>query len=157
MKARKPKSALRQSQTIPPDLKRAIEETMSQTCPLSESDKWVADGRIFLEECSLTVGIASEGALTQRNVHFSMDFELEKSTEALPKFEAMTEFAQSVWQEILQEPSEDAISKSAWQKCNAPEGDIYYIASNMNTSLEEEANRLLLEHGIDPDSLESYH
>ncbi|MGZ3769058.1 MAG: hypothetical protein ACXVCP_00150 [Bdellovibrio sp.] len=133
-----PKEYLNQIQTV-------FKENFAQY--LDQGDL-IIEGRIYSQEILLRVGYLETGRLLQANFEVSMDYS-QKDQDAIKRIHNCVDAAASMMLEYLENDGEVDFPYS-WKEFPFQGQKIYLQFSTENTSLEEEANKLL---GLTEDSI----
>lgn len=108
----------------------------------------IVEGRIYSEEILLRVGYLEAGRLLQANFEVSMDYS-NKDQDAIKSIHNCVDAAASMMMEYLENDGEVDFPYT-WKEFPFQGKKIYLQYSTENTSLEEQANKLL---GIDEDTM----
>lgn len=101
----------------------------------------IIDGRIYNEEIMLRVGYLEKGRLAQANFETSMNYS-QTEQDALQRIHNCVDAAASMMMEYLESKGEVDFPY-AWKEFNFQGNKVFLQFSTENSSLEEEANRLL--------------
>ncbi|AHI05933.1 hypothetical protein BDW_07155 [Bdellovibrio bacteriovorus W] len=101
----------------------------------------IIDGRIYSEEIMLRVGYLEKGRLAQANFETSMNYS-QTEQDALQRIHNCVDAAASMMMEYLESKGEVDFPY-AWKEFNFQGNKVFLQFSTENSSLEEEANRLL--------------
>lgn len=101
----------------------------------------IIDGRIYSEEIVLRVGYLEKGRLLQANFEASMNYS-QTEQDALQRIHNCVDAAASMMMEYLENKGEVDFPYK-WKEYNFQGNKLYLQFSTENSSLEEEANRLL--------------
>lgn len=101
----------------------------------------IIDGRIYSEEVTLRVGYLEKGRLAQANFEVSMNYSPTEQ-DALQRIHNCVDIAASMMMEYLENKGEVDFPY-AWKEFNFQGNKVFLQFSTENSSLEEEANRLL--------------
>lgn len=101
----------------------------------------IIDGRIYSEEIVLRVGYLEKGRLAQANFETSMNYS-QTEQDALQRIHNCVDAAASMMMEYLESKGEVDFPY-AWKEFNFQGNKVFLQFSTENSSLEEEANRLL--------------
>jgi len=115
-----------------------------------ENGELVVEGRIYPEEILLRVGYLEKGRLAQANFEVSMNYSQDEQ-DAVSRIHNCVDAAASMMMEYLENDGEVDFPY-VWKEFPFQGKKIYLQFSTENSSLEEEANKLL---GMDDTSL--YH
>lgn len=110
----------------------------------------IIEGRIYPEEITLRVGYLEKGRLLQANFEVSMDYS-QTDQDAIKRIHNCVDAAASMMLEYLENDGEVDFPYS-WKEFPFQNKKIFLQYSTENSSLEEEANKLL---GLDEESI--YH
>lgn len=114
---------------------------------LDEGDL-IIEGRIYQEEILLRVGYLEKGRLAQANFEVSMNYSQDQQ-DAVKRIHNCVDAAASMMMEYLENDGEVDFPYT-WKEFPFQGGKIYLQFTTENTSLEEQANKLL---GLDEESL----
>ena len=109
-----------------------------------EKAQFSVTGFIYKEELIGCYGLRREGQLKQPNFEVSMDYEAEEDN-VLERIQNSMDVVEHLWTELLEEDFEDGHLSRQWQPLEIDKKTYFCRYSTVNTQLEEEANRLLLE------------
>lgn len=126
-----PKEYLKQIETV-------FKDNFSQY--LDNADL-IIEGRIYPEEIMLRVGYLEKGRLVQANFEVSVDYSSE-GEEALKSIHSCVDAAASMMMEYLENDG-DVDFPYTWKEYPFQGKKVYLQYSSINTSLEEQANKLL--------------
>lgn len=115
-----------------------------------EEGELIIEGRIYTEEIVLRVGYLEKGRLAQANFEVSMNYSQDEQ-DAVKRIHNCVDAAASMMMEYLENDGEVDFPYT-WKEFPFQGKKIYLQFSTENTSLEEQANKLL---GVDDESL--YH
>lgn len=110
-----------------------------------EKSQFVVEGRIYKEEILGRYGLRVEGQLKQHNFEISFEFNSEKQ-KALTLIQESIDLVEYLWTELLEEDLNDDKLSRNWQIINFGKKKYSHKYSTVNTVLEEEADRLLMEY-----------
>jgi hypothetical protein len=127
---------------LPPELLNQIQDVFSESFQdRSRMGKFHSQGWIYAQEMVLRVGFLENGRLVQNNFEFSMDFDAKKQN-ALEQIHLAIDCIASMVAEYFETEGELDMPLD-WSEYNFDSHRVFLRYSTINTTLEEEANRLL--------------
>lgn len=107
--------------------------------------EFVVEGFIYKEEIIGRYGLQVKDQIKQHNFEISLEYnsEKEKAHELIQK---SMDVVEHLWSELLEDDLEDSDLSKQWQTMPFEKKMYFYRYSTVNTSLEEEADRLLAEY-----------
>lgn len=143
-------SSVSKNQTkLPPDILSLISESVKESFESFLNEKeLVAEGEIYLEEVLLRIGFREKGGLRQMNFECSLDYSNEKPEEVMERIYDGLDALQSMLDQYIENEG-DVEFPLSWQAYDLGDKKIYLKTSTENSSLEEQANKLLGEDFIE--------
>ena len=126
-------------------VQKALTERFQREYDLEKS-QFVVEGRIYREEILGRYGLRVEGQLKQHNFEISFEFNSEKQ-KALNLIQESMDLVEHLWTEFLEEDLDDNELSRQWQTITFNKKEYSHRYSTVNTALEKEADRLLLQYG----------
>lgn len=135
---------------VPPELCTQIRDVFAENFKEpAHSGQFFVDGRIYTQELLLQIGFLPKGRLRQVNFEVSSDYDVKKQN-ALELIHFSVDCIASLMQEFFSANENLEAFPLQWKSSKLDGRDIFIQVSTINTTLEEEANRLL---GIANDNL----
>lgn len=125
-------------------VQKTLTERFQNEYDLKKS-QFVVEGRIYKEEILGRYGLRVKGQLKQHNFEISFEFDSKKQ-KALPLIHQSMDLVESLWTELLEEDLDDSEFSKQWQTIIFDKRKYSHKYSTVNTALEEQADRLLLEY-----------
>lgn len=110
-----------------------------------EKANFVVEGRIYQQEIVGRYGLRVDGQLKQHNFEVSFEYNSEKE-KAHDRIQASMDVVEHLWTELLEDDLEDSDLDKKWQTMPHQKKMYFFRYSTVNSSLEEEADRLLAEY-----------
>ncbi len=110
-----------------------------------EKSQFVVEGRIYREEILGRYGLRVKGQLKQHNFEISFEFNSKKQ-KALTLIQKSMDLVEYLWTELFEEDLDDSELSRQWQTITFNKKEYSHRYSTVNTALEEEADRLLLQY-----------
>lgn len=110
-----------------------------------EDWQFVVEGRIYEGEILGRFGLQSSSQLKQPNFELSVEFDSDKE-KALELIQKSMDVVEHLFSEFLEEDMEDSELAKTWQSMPFEKKMFFYKYSTVNTSLEEQADKLLEEY-----------
>lgn len=118
-----------------------LHERFAEEYALDDAN-FVVEGFIYKEEIIGRYGLQIKNQLKQHNFEVSIEFNSEKE-KALEVIQSSMDVIEHLWTELLEEDLEDADLSKTWQSLPYKKKMYFYRYSTVNSSLEQEANKLL--------------